>query len=385
MTSIDYADLVHTGPGTLAGRYMRMFWQPVHRAEDLARGRVVPIRIMGEEFTLYRGEGGAPHLVAFRCAHRGAQLSAGSVEEDSIRCFYHGWKYDGSGQCVEQPGEDESFTSKVRIRSYPTQEYLGLIFAYLGEGEAPPLRRYPSLEGPGVLEVYTPEYWPCNYFNRIDNACDAAHVTFTHRESRRAVDQRNDLPEVAAEETEYGVRTTVARDGKVETTIHFLMPNLNHFRLDLALRDSLNKSKEVLLERFLWRMPVDDENCVSFPIDFTHLTGKAAEEYRERRRQARSATPTPHTELGEAVLAGEMRVGDIEGQANVKNLTSVEDYVAQVGQGAIADRANEHLGRMDVGVILLRKLWLRELQALAEGRPLNQWATGEQLAAMGVA
>src|SRR6478672_7692047 len=68
-------DFVHTGPGTLAGRYLRMFWQPVYRAQDLAAGRAVPIQIMSEHLTLYRGESGAPHLVDFRCAHRGTQLS----------------------------------------------------------------------------------------------------------------------------------------------------------------------------------------------------------------------------------------------------------------------------------------------------------------------
>src|ERR1043166_4817477 len=101
----DFKDFVHTGPETLCGRYMRLFWQPVYRSRDLERGHTKPIRIMGEDFTLYRGEGGSPHVVAFRCAHRGTQLSAGSVEGDCLRCVYHGWKYDGSGQCVEQPAE----------------------------------------------------------------------------------------------------------------------------------------------------------------------------------------------------------------------------------------------------------------------------------------
>src|SRR5688572_7679497 len=108
----DYRDFAHTGSGTLAGRYMRSFWQPVYRAKDLSSGHTKPIKIMGEEFTLYRGEGGAPHVVAFRCAHRGTQLSAGSVEDDCIRCVYHGWKYDSSGQCVEQPAEEKPFVEK---------------------------------------------------------------------------------------------------------------------------------------------------------------------------------------------------------------------------------------------------------------------------------
>src|ERR671926_500887 len=133
----DYTDFEHVGPRTLAGRYLRRFWQPLARAEDVAPGEAKPVRLVGEDFTLYRGEAGTAHVVAYRCAHRGTQLSTGWVEGDCIRCFYHGWKYDQTGQCVEMPAEDPSFPPKVQIASYPTQEYLGIIFAYLGEGEPP--------------------------------------------------------------------------------------------------------------------------------------------------------------------------------------------------------------------------------------------------------
>ena len=145
-TRANWTDFAHTGPGTLAGRYMRLFWHPVYRAQDLARGQTKPMRIMSEDFTLYRGSSGTPYAVAFRCAHRGTQLSIGSVEGENLRCFYHGWMYDGSGQCVEQPAEPKPFCETVRIRSFPTKEYLALIWVYLGEGEPPPFRRYPEFE-----------------------------------------------------------------------------------------------------------------------------------------------------------------------------------------------------------------------------------------------
>jgi len=115
-TPVTYQDFLRTGPGTLAGRYLRMFWQPVYLAEDLKPGRAVPIRIMSEDFTLYRGEND-PHLLAFRCAHRGTQLSTGWVEGDNLRCFYHGWMYGPDGQCVEQPAEPEPFCQRIKIRS----------------------------------------------------------------------------------------------------------------------------------------------------------------------------------------------------------------------------------------------------------------------------
>ena len=388
MSSVDMAEdctnFVRTGPGTLAGRYLRMFWQPVYRAEDLAPGQMRPIQVMSEKFTLYRGETGIPHVVAFRCAHRGTQLSTGRVEGDCVRCRYHGWKYEGSGQCVEQPGEEESYAEKIHIRSYPTQEYLGLIFVYFGEGEPPPLRRYPGLDGPGVLEVYPSEYWPCNYFNRIDNACDVGHVGFTHRDSREAVDQHPELPILSANETASGIMTRVVRGGKLVATLHFHMPNTNHFRTDLSLRDPKSGVSGGYLDRLLFRVPVDDESCVSFPLDFAHVTGDAAKGYRERRLQARKATTDSHLAMGEAMLAGKLRMAEVKKQTNLKNLTSLEDYIVQVGQGAIADRVDERLGRMDVGVILLRRVWERELQALAEGRPLKQWVIPESFGDRGM-
>src|SRR5919199_1204550 len=200
-------DFVHTGPGTLAGRYLRRFWQPVYRVQDLAAGEAVPLRLMGEDFTLYRGEDGTPHVVAARCAHRGTQLNTGWVEGDCLRCLYHGWKYESSGQCVEQPGEDESFARKVRIASYPVREYLGLIFAYLGEGEPPPFRRFLAFEGHDEWIVTTNKnVWSHNFMNSM--VTDPSHGNFVHAASYQ--DLGREFPRsIRCEETEYGHTTFV--------------------------------------------------------------------------------------------------------------------------------------------------------------------------------
>src|SRR5581483_4425315 len=96
------------------------------------------------------------------------------------RCFYHGWRYDASGQCVEQPAEPEPFCQRIKIRSYPIQEYLGLVFAYLGEGDQPPMMRFAEFEDSsrGILDQNA-STTPCNYFNLIDN--DPIHIYFVHR------------------------------------------------------------------------------------------------------------------------------------------------------------------------------------------------------------
>jgi 5,5'-dehydrodivanillate O-demethylase len=354
---------------------MRMFWQPVYRSQDLPAGRAVPLRIMGEDFTLYRGEGGAAHVVAPRCAHRRTQLSVGWVEGDCIRCFYHGWKYDGSGQCVEQPAEEESFAAKIRIRSYPTQEYLGLVFAYLGEGEPPPIPRYLELEQDGVLEIET-FVRACNYFNDLDNACDPFHVTFVHGDSRININRFIDARNLSAEETEFGLTIKVPRTiagGGLRLNLYG-MPNIQLLKLP-----PLDAAESEWREFISWRVPVDDVRYVSFNLNLVHLTGEAAERYRSTRAQAMARATATAAELAEAVLAGKSRIEDL--RHHIPDVVRLQDDVVLVAQGAIPDRDQEHPGRSDVGVIHLRKIWRRELQAVAEGRPPKRWSRPVELVA----
>jgi 5,5'-dehydrodivanillate O-demethylase oxygenase subunit len=371
----EYSDFAHTGPGTLAGRFMRRFWQPIYLGADLPPGHAKPIRVMSEDFTLYRGEGATAHLVAYRCAHRGTQLSTGWVEGDCIRCFYHGWKYDGSGQCVEMPAEDPSFPPKVQIASYPTEEYLGLIFTYLGEGEPPPFPSLPEFEADGVLQArrYT-RY--CNYFNNVENQCDEVHVAFAHRDSAFSDAGLNpwDIPQVGAEETDYGMRLSATRSDGIARITHFMMP------AGIYIKGSPDDAESGWVDQIAWRVPVDDTYHHSFNLVLTHVTGEAAERFRARQaeRQAQLTDLPAPDQLAAAVLRGELRVHDIRDYAQIVN---VQDNVAQVGQGIIADRMHERLGRSDVQLILLRQIWRRELKALAEGRPLKQWTRTERIAA----
>jgi 5,5'-dehydrodivanillate O-demethylase len=368
-------DFVHTGPGTLAGRYLRMFWQPVFRAQDLPPGRAFPLRIMNEDFTIYRGQSGTPHVVGPRCAHRRTQLSVGWVEEDCIRCLYHGWKYDGSGQCVEQPAESQSFTKDARIASYPTLEYLDLIFAYLGEGEAPELPRYPELEAEGVLEVET-FVRACNYFSDLDNACDPYHVAFVHQGSRininAAIDPRNIVPE----ESEFGItiklrRTTEGGDVRLNL---FGMPNLQLLRLP-----SLDPKETMWREFISWRVPVDDEHYVSFNLNLIHITGHDALQFRRKRAEVLAKAPASTMELAQLVLSGKATLDEL--RSKVPDVVRLQDDVVLTAQGAIPDRENEYLGRSDVALVLLRKIWRRELQALATGKPLKRWMKPTDLVA----
>ena len=97
--------LTQTAADAPMGKLLRKFWQPIAVSKDLAPGAGQPIRVLGEDLTLYRGESGRAYLVGGRCAHRLTLLHTGWIEGDNIRCMYHGWQYDGTGQCVHRPVE----------------------------------------------------------------------------------------------------------------------------------------------------------------------------------------------------------------------------------------------------------------------------------------
>lgn len=369
----DSTDFVHTGPGTLAGRFMRMFWHPVYRASDLPPGRAVPVKIMNEDFTLYRGRSGTPYAVAFRCAHRATQLSTGWVEGDDIRCRYHGWMYDGSGQCVEQPCEPEPFGQKVRIRSFPAQEYLGYIFVYQGEGDPPPpLPRYAEFdETDGVVHAVEPQFCASNYFWRIEQISDEAHLMYAHRFEKPY--SNFDVPTLEAFETEYGVVQTGARSSGKTRMTHYLVPNIMY-----VTNNPLLPEETAPRERIVWKVPIDDDHYWDSGVLLVHARGDAARRYLEReeeREEARGRANTPAVLA--AILAGKLTLEDVVERADISHL---EDEVVLAGMGGVADWPHaEQLGRTDVGVILKRKIWERELRALAEGRPLKRWSRPQRL------
>jgi 5,5'-dehydrodivanillate O-demethylase len=284
----------------------------------LPAGEAAPLRIMSEDFTLYRGETGTPHVVAFRCAHRGTQLSAGWVEGDCLRCFYHGWKYDSSGQCVEQPGEDASFKSKIKIRSYPTEEYLGLIFIYLGEGALPPFPRYLDMDDGGIVDVLLNEEWPCNYFNRLDNLGDPVHVPFTHRESRARIGIDVVVPErLMAEEHDVGIKLTRNLSGGKTEARYILMPNMNHLRHPLGIKGPMAKQLgEGWVDRFLWRVPIENDRCLGLGVDIVHLASEDAKKKFLRLSSEVEVDGPSHVELGEKVLRGKAKIKNMRGADN---------------------------------------------------------------------
>ena len=354
-------DFVHVGPGTPAGRWLRRFWQPVYVAARLEPGWAKRIQIMGEHFTLYRGDTGTAHVIADRCPHRKTQLSTGWIEGDDIRCFYHGWKFAGDGRCLETPMELDAVRQKACIRSHPVREYLGLIFAYLGEGEPPAFSEFPELEEDnGYPLAVTRTELRYNYFQRVENDLDEAHVHFVHKYSAENTNEFGTLPEgFRAEETDYGMLrlTTRDRNGKKDVRRkYFLMPNVTLTSPPPATE------LDIWAPHLAWRVPITDELTISFVV-----TRK-----KPRPPSVASRTYQPAQEIVDAILDGRMRMRDVDPYH--PRLFFIQDTVACSGVGRLhEDRENEMLGRSDAAVALLRRIYAREIEALQEGRLIKQW------------
>jgi 5,5'-dehydrodivanillate O-demethylase len=204
-------------------------------------------------------------------------------------------------------------------------------------------------------------------FNRLENSPDPVHLAFVHRWSPFTDSGLIGIPQPSGEETDYGIEVRARRPNEKVRVTHFHMPNVNLISDSGGAGESGGEAGVSI--NLSWRVPVDDEHCISFNANHVPLKSGAAELIGAHRRDGDTPSRSA-SELAEAVLRGELRIEDA---TNVANIVNVQDYVAQIGQGAIAPRAHDHLGHSDVLVILLRRLWERELRALAEGRPLKQW------------
>ena len=127
-------DLIEVEAGTPTGEMLRRYWHPFAVAAD-ATGVPKAVRVLGEDLILFRDGQGRPGLVHPRCCHRGTTLYYGKVEDDGIRCCYHGWRFDVDGTLLEAPGQGVEAQARLRERvklgAYPAFEYKGLVFAYL--------------------------------------------------------------------------------------------------------------------------------------------------------------------------------------------------------------------------------------------------------------
>ncbi len=155
--------LSRIGPGTLMGKLLRRYWAPFLLAEEIPEPDCAPVRVklMGEALIAFRDTQGRIGLIDEFCAHRGASLWFGENADCGIRCHYHGWKYDVTGQCTDLPSEPEQsgFRKNIKMKAYPCIEKAGVIWAYLGPPDLqppPPALEWTDVEPRAALRLQAP-------------------------------------------------------------------------------------------------------------------------------------------------------------------------------------------------------------------------------------
>jgi 5,5'-dehydrodivanillate O-demethylase len=340
--------LTQVGPETPMGQLLRRYWMPIAAVSEFESVSIKPVRLMGEDLTLYKDLSGAFGLIDRHCPHRRADLSYGFVEECGLRCNYHGWRFDETGRCVEQPWEDVAapearFKDKIHIKAYPVEAKAGLLWAYLGPQPAPLVPDWePFSWKNGFVQVVFADV-PCNWLQCQENSIDPLHFEWMHMNwSIRLHDKPGPYSprhlKLEFEEFDHGFVYRRLREGMTE-------------------RDSMWTTGRVCLwpnalfpgDHFEWRVPIDDENTLSVTWAFTRVP-------REQEPYVQERIPGWH--------------GPIKDESTGRWISSHvmnQDFVAWIGQGTIADRTQEHLGTGDRGVILLRQRFLDDLAAIGRG------------------
>lgn len=339
--------LTQVGPGTPMGDYLRRYWFPIAATAEFDEKDVKPIRLLGEDLTLYKDLSGTFGLVDRHCPHRRADLSYGFVEKTGLRCNYHGWLMDETGACIEQPYEDtvnpnNRLKERCAIKAYPVREMRGLLWAYMGPLPAPELPVYEAFTWDnGFVEVVTADI-PCNWFQCQENSIDPVHFEWMHdnwsiRQKGETGPYASTHLKVAFDEFEHGFKYRRVRSDSDETSEMWTVGRVFLWPLGFYLG-----------EHFEWRVPVDDENTLSIGWFFARVPSD---------REPYAQSHVPHWRAPLKNPDGSWISSHVMNQ----------DIIAWVGQGVIADRTKETLGASDRGIAMIRNRFLDELEKVAAG------------------
>jgi 5,5'-dehydrodivanillate O-demethylase len=347
--------LTHVGPGTPGGELLRRYWHVAAAAAELTAEKPKKrVRILGEDLVLYRDGNGGYGLVAEKCSHRGVSLYYGFVEEDGIRCPYHGWKYDACGKCIEQPFENQEagFREKIRHPAYPVIKRAGLLFAYMGPADKQPIPPQWDLlvRQDGARKIDICEVLRCNWLQAMENSVDPTHTYYLHSHTLKTKGTKDFVPfhyqplskvdfELVVSPTWAGIqkqRTFAGESVPVESPHPLIFPNI----LFVPVRTGYAMH---------FRTPIDDHNTQVYQFRFM-----------------------PNKDGGVVVQPEDapieyVRTKNDDGEFHMNDFAS-QDHMAWETQGAIADRTKEHLGEGDRGVIMFRKLLREQIIAVQEGK-----------------
>lgn len=374
--------LTQVGPGTPMGRFMRRYWLPAAKLEQITEpgGRPVRVRLLGESLVAFRDPTGKAALLAEFCPHRGASLAYGRNEEGGLRCLYHGWKIGCGGLVLESPPEPpaRTFAKKLDHPSYPVREAGSLLWTYMGPPELqPPFPKFPWLGLADDHLLVAKMYQATNYLQGVEGDLDPAHPNYLHRDFAQddeaswagagwqsiAALMTDSSPVIECEETPYLMRIAAIRAAKD--------PNVRNVRSYEWIAPFYCYIPTGPHESRLFKAwhPIDDFSCYTFYIHFDPHQPLDAEAIYANWGH-RTSPPDYKTEHNLANMhlqdRQRMKRGNFSGILGA----SIQDRAVQESMGPIIDRSKEHLGTSDKAVIFYRRLLLQKLQEMEEGKPL---------------
>ena len=311
-----------------------------------SKGAPVKVRLLGEDFVLFRDGGDELGLLDLHCSHRGTSLEFRRVEGNGIRCCYHGWLYDRRGKCLEQPAEPEDSTFKDRIQhpAYHAREAAGLVFAYIGPEPAPLLPGYDLLVRSDGCRIVGGGEEFCNWLQRAENSADGAHSIALHAAGYPNMAMKR--PTINWEQSKFGIKETTWVEGVSK-------PRISHFIFPSHIRHSAARVGENPRQVIRFRVPTDDFKTTTYWIDFyPHRDGQPTQpallktqgfKKRARRLQTRFRT-----------------AGGIS--------TRMNKTASRKRTKGHADRTKEHLASSDQRVIMLRKMIRDSIDAVQAGK-----------------
>jgi phthalate 4,5-dioxygenase len=382
LSATDNDLLTKIGPGTPMGNVMREHWLPVVQSHEIPESGGDPqrVRLLGEDLILFRDTSGRLGLLANSCTHRGASLFYGRNEEDGLRCVYHGWKFDVTGQCVDMPSEpnESNFKDKIRQRSYPCAEYGGMVWTYMGPRKTPP--ELPQFEWALVPEshrVLKPFQRECNWMQALEGDIDSSHLYHLHArlhpEDSPSLGVYHDdkHPRLEVMKTDYGVVYSAIREENDATmyarVTQFMLPIFTYFP---------PISDDGTVSGHMW-VPLDDEHTMVWILSWNPII-PMAEANGPGGRPIVDDEPVgpylPNTTdgLGRWRARGN-ETNDYEIDREIqrtKTYTGIgsiqlQDQAVVESMGCIYDRTNEHLGTSDGMIIQVRRKLIETAKRLA--------------------
>jgi phthalate 4,5-dioxygenase len=372
--------LTQTGPGTPMGQMFRSYWIPALLAEELPENDCPPVRVklLSERMLAFRDTNGRYGLIDEFCAHRGVSLWFGRNENCGLRCAYHGWKYDVTGQCVEVPSEPDGspYAKTVQLKSYPLIEIGGILWTHMGSPEKrPPLPEYEFATVPPEHSITTKRVQECNWLQALEGGIDSSHVSFLHRG-----DLNTDPLFKGAKGNQYNlgdlrpVFEVVESPGGLYIGARRNAENGNYYwRITQWVMPSFTMIPprgDHPIHGHFW-VPIDDENCWTWSYEY-HPTRplRSAEVAAVRAGKGIHVKYEPGSYRPLANKDNDYLI-DRSAQKAGRTFSGVEGFAmqdasVQESMGPIVDRTKERLVSTDNGIIMARVRMILAVKALTE-------------------